>query len=143
MRHRDICIIFAVIAIFALTLTAAHPMDHGFDPNDPRTQWMETKKQPDIGTSCCGKGDGYFVDRYAMNRDGSYDVWIEDSGMVLFPDGTVRPRIQDKHFHVPREKVNPLEDDLDNPFDHSVIWLRVTETGSYTVYCFIRHPQGY
>lgn len=129
--------------ILAVVAGPAYGMDHGFNPNDPRTQWMETKKQPDIGTSCCGKADGYFVDRYQKNADGSYEVWIDDSGEVQFPDGTYRPRIVDMQFHVPREKVNPLDDDLDNPFDHSVLWVRVLDTRNYTIYCFVRHPQSY
>lgn len=132
-----------VLALCSLALArCAHALDHGFDPDDPRTKWMELKLQPDTGQSCCGKGDGYFVDRWKMNPDGSATVYIEDSGIVRFPDGTVRPRVIQKEFSVPREKVNPLRDDLDNPFDHSVVWITVNGGEVTRVWCFVRHPQG-
>jgi hypothetical protein len=113
-------------------------MDHGFDASTTRAPvWMEKQLTPKHNQSCCGKGDGYFVDRYRMNADGSFTVYIADSGDVTFPDGTERPRLVDQDIVVPVEAVNPLDDDVDNPFDHSVVWLAVYQGRVSKVWCFI------
>lgn len=136
-------VICFLVIVGAISVGKAYGMDHGFDVNDPRTVWMEKQLTPRHNQSCCGKGDGYFVDRYRMNADSSYTVYIEDSGDVTFPDGTERPRLIAQEFVVPVEAVNSLDDDIDNPFDHSVVWLTVYQGRVSKVWCFIRHPQSY
>jgi hypothetical protein len=54
---------------------------------------------------CCGKGDGYFVDRYRSNADGSFTVYIATAA-VTFPDGT-RATTPRRDIVVPVEAVNP------------------------------------
>lgn len=138
---------FVVVLLFVtvICIIRAYSMDHGFDPNSPVTEWFESKKLPPVyATSCCGKGDAYVVDDYWPNPDGSYTAVIADGSAIEYPDGTRRRVIKNgTHVHVPKDSVNREEDDLDNPINHSVIWLYVNDDGEPgTVWCFIRHPKG-
>ena len=137
--------LFWLTLIFWLLMGAPGALagNHGYDPSDPRTKWMELKLRPDIGTSCCGKHDAYFFDRYEELPGGELRVWLEAQGETRYPDGGVRPAIEKQDVIVPRSNVNPLDDDIDNPWDRSVIWVTVHEGKVTRVWCAIRHPQGY
>jgi len=136
----------------------APAMDHGFDPNSPKTKWMEKQIRPDSPpNSCCGVADSYLVDRYELIKQngfdydanaeaqkGDYKVWIANGDEIEYPDGSKRQK-WDIHIPliVPANKINPMDDDLDNPFDYSVLFFRPTNDHiPGTFYCFIRHPQG-
>jgi hypothetical protein len=133
------------VMVLALCIGKANAMNHGFNPDLPATKWFEGLKQPDaVNISCCGKGDAYPVDRYVRNADNSFTVWIEDGSEITYPDGAHRPFF-DKSIpiHVPANKINDMQDDLDNPTEHGWIFMRVSsDTDWGTIYCFIRHPQG-
>jgi hypothetical protein len=136
------------LLVFIGTLCPCAAMDHGWPKDDKKTQWMEAQKiPPEYAVSCCGKGEAYFVDRYEVLPNGDHRVWVDHGESVTFPDGTVRPYLSPEPFIVPADSVNKPEDDLDNPFDHSIVFLQVTDgrpsvaaDGSLTIYCFIRHP---
>jgi hypothetical protein len=147
---------FALSMFFVLLCGDANAINHGFDPLSITTKWFEKLKIPPKGmVSCCGRADAYSVDRYEKLPSGDYLVWIADGDPILFPDGTRRigwdisiPIV------VPAEHVNDMEDDLDNPTEHS--WLFFIPVREYpqdggesppsnkvsTLYCFIRHPNG-
>ena len=148
-------VIIGALALVGM-LSTAQAMNHGFDPDAPATQWFEGLKQPPAGVvSCCGKSDAYPVDQYEKQADGSYIVWVADGDAIVYPDGT-RRTAWDVNIPVivPADKVNDLQDDLDNPTDHG--WLFFVPIRSYpqngdepppsksysVIYCFIRHPQG-
>lgn len=140
-------VLAALTAVLLLIASCeqARAFDHGFDKNDPKTKWMEMQCRPDMPDacySCCGKADAYAVKRYQMHPDGSATAWVEKSDNHVFPDGELRPAIDEQEISVPAAKVNPLLEDRDNPFDWSVIWLTVQHGKATMVWCFVRHPQG-
>lgn len=136
-------VIFVATLLVCLWLGKAHAMDHGFDPNNATVKWFESLQRPDQPGSCCGKGDGYPVGDYVENPDGSVDATISDGSAKLYPDGTTRNYFQTGAVvHVPKEVVNPLHDDLDNPTDTSWIFMTVHAGEVGVVYCLIRHPSG-
>lgn len=142
-----LAMLFLVLMMFlvsSLLIERSYGMDHGFDHNDATVKWFEKQLRPDQPPlSCCGKGDAYPVDRYIHNpHEHTYTVWLHDGSAIKYPDGTRRDYF-DKSvpIEVPENKVNPLEDDQDNPTDFSWIYMRVsTPTDPGTIYCFIRHP---
>lgn len=136
-----------MVILFSLAeVLPGYAMDHGFDKSSPVVQWFERQQRPDYPGSCCGKGDAYEVSSYWNNHDGTWTAVIGDGSAKRFPDGTTRPPIPDgTTIIVPETKVNPAEDDLDNPTDKSWIYMSVYDNGgtfAETVYCLIRHPQG-
>lgn len=137
-----------VTLIWLFSTPCAHAMNHGFDPDDPTIKWFESKIRPDSPpNSCCGKGDAYPVERYECPEPKTgkgCTVWLADGSAKLYPDGTRRDYF-DKSvpITVPFNKVNPDDDDLDNPTDMSWLFMRVsTPTEAGTIYCFIKHPSG-
>lgn len=145
-----------VLACLALlSCSSVYAMNHGFDPGDPGVQWFEGLKIPPADVvSCCGKGDAYPVDEYEKLPDGTYRVWIADGSESPYPDGTKRvPWDISIPIIVPAERVNKMEDDLDNPTDHGWLFFqprvnwdeggkRLPSTEYNSIYCFIRHPKG-
>jgi hypothetical protein len=127
-------------------MTPAPAMDHGFNPNSATTKWFERLIRPDQPpNSCCGKGDAYPVARYEHHPEThTWSVWLSDGSAIKYPDGTTRDYFDmSTEIIVPENKVNSLEDDLDNPTDTSWVFMRVsTPTDVGTMYCFIRHPEG-
>lgn len=133
------------LSVWALWPHAAPAMNHGFNPDAPLTKWFESKIRPDSPpNSCCGKGDAYPVERYQNNGDHTYTIWLADGSAILYPDGTRRDYFDKATpIIVPDNKVNPPDDDLDNPTDVSWVFMRVsTSTDVGTVYCLILHPEG-
>lgn len=139
-----------VLALAALlwSIWPAHAMDHGFDKTSATSKWMEAKIMPDNPpASCCAKSDAYPVDRYEKLPNGDYRAWVENGDAITFPDGSKRAPWDIKvPLIIPKSKVNPEEDDLDNPTEHGWAFFRPAtgsdhEVGSY--YCFVRHPQGF
>ena len=136
----------AIILLWALWPHSAPAMDHGFNPSDPTVKWFERKMIPNITfqQSCCGKADAYPVERVRRNTDHTWSVWLADGSEVKYPDGTHREYF-DKNIPivVPDDKVNPPDDDLDNPTDVGWIFMRVsTPAQPGAIYCVIIHPEG-
>lgn len=121
--------------------------NHGFDYNDPKVKWFDSKLVPNSkeGLSCCGKGDAYAVDRYEKQPNGDYKIWIENGNgdPITFPDGSRRPKIDEGEYIVPASAINPEDDDLDNPQGHSVLWATAYEGKITKAWCFVRHPNGF
>ena len=137
-----------IVTLFLFAFTNRAPaMDHGFDPTNKTVQWFESKIRPDSPpNSCCGKGDAYPVERYELHPElHEVWVWVSDGSAMKYPDGTTRDYWDmSTKIVVPDTKVNPPDDDLDNPTDVSWIFMRVsTPTDVGTIYCFIPHPSGY
>jgi hypothetical protein len=139
-------IVLFAVALAWLFLTPAYGMNHGFDPDAPTTKWFELLQRPDSEpNSCCGKGDAYPVDRYEkINERGDYRVWLSDGDAIVYPDGTQRDYFdKEVPIEVPFNKVNKEIDDIDNPTEHSWLFMRVsTPRDPGTIYCFVRHPNG-
>jgi hypothetical protein len=146
-------IVFVAVVLaclFWLFTTPAPAMDHGFDPNSKTVQWFERLMRPDMpDSSCCGKGDGYPVERYWQNKDangtptGTWTAVIGDGSAKLYPDGTTREYIATgTEVIVPDLYVNNYEDDLDNPTDVSWIFMAVHAGEISAVYCLVRHPSA-
>jgi hypothetical protein len=143
----------AVITCMVLLFSKpAHAINHGYDPNDKAVQWFESlymQERLPMKVSCCGRSDSYPVDRYEILPNGDYKVWVEDGSVKLYPDGKHRAYWnKDIPIIVPKKKVNPMEDDLNNPTDHG--WIFFNPHGNPgdhpldegDIYCFVPHPQG-
>jgi hypothetical protein len=137
-----VCALALFVSVF--TIPGARAMNHGFDPNAPATKWFEKLMMPDFPeVSCCAKADAYPVDRFVKQPDGSYKAWVEDGSAIQFPDGSHRePFDVSEPITIPPNKVNSLDDDLDNPTEHGWVFMRVSGPREYYIYCFVRHPQG-
>lgn len=138
-----------IVALTALYTTPAPALPHGFDPASPNVKWFESKQYPPNYTnSCCGKGDAFFVSDYWPGKDdaGNDGFWVrltaDDAAPIKYPDGTIREAVAPGEYFIPNEHVNREGDDLDNPFDRSVMWATVNDMKFSRVWCFIRHPQG-
>ena len=137
----------ALAFLFSLFVVKPAPaMDHGFDPTAPTVKWMERKMIPNITfqQSCCGKADAYPVARVRRNTNHTWSVWLADGSAVIYPDGTKRePFDEHTEIVVPDSKVNPPDDDLDNPTDVGWIFMRVSNsTNPGAIYCLIIHDEG-
>ncbi len=131
------------LGLWAFWPRPAPALDHGFNPNNATVKWMESLQRPNEPGSCCGKGDGYPVSDYWDNGDGTWTAVIGDGSAMVYPDGTSRHYVTTgEHIIVPRDLVNHIEDDLDNPTDTSWIFMTVYDSGIGTLYCLIRHPSG-
>jgi hypothetical protein len=141
-----IACLFAVVFAFLLVIAATHKAKaHDWDHMGKHTEWFESRIRPDQPpNSCCGEADAYPVDRYIKNDDHTYTVWVADGSALVTKEGRVREYWDmATPITVPDNKVNHEDDDLDNPTDHSWIFMRVsTPTDVGTIYCFIRHPNG-
>jgi hypothetical protein len=136
----------ALACLIWLFTTPAPAMDHGFNPTNPTVKWFERKMVPNItfAQSCCGKADAYPVERVRRNTDQTWSVWLADGSEVKYPDGSRRAYF-DKSVEivVPDSKVNPPDDDLDNPTDVGWIFMRVsTPAQPGAIFCLIIHPEG-
>jgi len=137
------CALVIALVMYMMWPRSAPAMDHGFNPNNATVKWMESLPRPNTPGSCCGKGDGYPVEDYWPNPDGSWTAKIGDGSAMKYPDGTTREYIANgTEVIVPRELVNPWEDDLGNPTDVSWLFMTVHAAEVGTIYCLIRHPQG-
>jgi hypothetical protein len=136
------CLVAVAIVLACLfwlfTVKPAPAMNHGFNPDAPLAKWFESKLRPDVHSPCCGKGDAYPVARVKRNADHTWTVWLEDGSAIEYPDGTHRDYV-DKNVPiiVPDNKVNPPDDDLDNPTDVGWIFMK-----SSMIYCLIVHSEG-
>jgi len=148
-RLVQLAVVLAAL-FWMFSASPAPAMNHGFDPDAPATKWFERLQQPDNQPgSCCGKADGYPVDRYWKNVDsngtptGTWTAVIADGSAKLFPDGTHREYIATgTEVEVPETKINDLMDDLDNPTEHGWIFMVVHAGEVGRIYCFVRHPTG-
>jgi hypothetical protein len=134
-----------IVSVSMVTCHQARAMDHGFNPNNPTVRWFQSKMRPDQPSlSCCGKGEAYPVARYQENPDHTYTAWLADGSALKYPDGTTRDYFDmATPITVPKDKVNDLRDDLDNPTDVSWVFMTVsTSTEVRSMFCFIRHPEG-
>jgi hypothetical protein len=132
--------------VLLIGVKPAPAMDHGFDPTNQTVKWFERKMIPNITfqQSCCGKADAYPVARVKRNTNQTWSVWLADGSAIKYPDGTKRePFDENTEIVVPDSKVNPPDDDLDNPTDVGWIFMRVSNpTNPGAIYCLIIHPEG-
>jgi hypothetical protein len=139
-------IFFVIFVLLMLFTTPAPAMDHGFDPTNQTVKWFERKMIPNITfqQSCCGKADAYPVARVRRNTNQTWSVWLADGSAIKYPDGTKRePFDENTEIVVPDSKVNPPDDDLDNPTDVGWIFMRVSNpTNPGAIYCLIIHEEG-
>jgi hypothetical protein len=137
--------VFLACLLWLFTVPAP-AMDHGFNPNNPTVKWFERKMIPNITfqQSCCGKADAYPVERVRRNTDHTWSVWLADGSEVKYPDGSHRAYFdKNTEIVVPDDKVNPPDDDLDNPTDVGWIFMRVSNpTNPGAIYCLVIHPEG-
>lgn len=128
-------------------------MNHGFDPDAPATKWFETLMiPPGYAVSCCGKADAYPVDVYERLPNGDMLVTVADGSAKQFPDGSRRqPWDESVKITVPKELVNRIEDQANNPTDHGWLFFVPRQSAEHdapaatevsVIYCFIPQPKG-
>jgi hypothetical protein len=142
-------LLFWVFILVAVTLAYFTGRAHAHDHDPVVSRWMQALIRPDRPPNpCCGLGDGYPVERYRKLPSGDYEVWLENGDEMTFEeDGETRVRPAwdtTVPLIVPSNKINPEEDDLDNPTDTSWVFFRPSgpNPADANYYCFVRHPKG-
>ena len=138
--------------VLLVVATAAHAMDHGFDPNSDFARWAESLKRPNTAykASCCGKGDMYGIrieqDAIGDDDDARGVAVITDGDAIQFPDGTTRTPIPNgTRFTFPKSVVNERQG---NPGKTAYAFITPSDDGVSTngvqvVWCVIPIPPGY
>jgi hypothetical protein len=130
-----------IAALLTLICSPAVALDHGFDPNDPVTQWFETLMMPDIpGARCCGAADAYKVEILEEGEwDGNGPDWvvsIKDGSAIKFPDGKSRAEVPNGLIiHVPAYKVTKPKQS--NPTHNAWIFMSVNDGHVGAIFCLV------
>jgi hypothetical protein len=129
--------------------TPALALDHGFDPNNPVTQWFEALERPLCPAEikkcfCCGYDDAYaiVIDQEATPDGADFDgrARVTDGSAITFPDGKQRVFIaDDTAFTFAGNQVTKLRQG--NPTKTAWAFLSATRMGTIgAVWCVVPLP---
>jgi hypothetical protein len=134
-----------ILAMFLFALVPSFATDHGWDPNNPVSQWFNTLKRPDYPQgNCCGKGDAYKIQIIEEAIPGSNGrAVITDGEAIEFPDGTKRaPVANGTEFTYPYEK--QTKPSQSNPTKTAWVFMYVNNVGKITtLFCVVPLPPSY